>query len=467
MDPQTQTSILHPLVGQTLKQYHVEGVLGQGGMGIVYRGQDLKLQRPVALKLLATELTADEDRRKRFLREALAAARISHPAVAQVYDVDEHEGAAFLAMELVDGRTVRDLIRSGEMDLMGTLDITLQVCEGLAKAHSMGIIHRDIKPANVMVTRDGHAKILDFGLAKLIDPSDTSTSTAGVEWTALTQTRPGLVMGTAAYMSPEQVKGQPVDARSDLFSLGVMLFEMATGALPFQRDTPMQTMQAVAFDHAPPARSFKPSLPAELQRILDRCLQKNPQDRYADARALIADLRLLRRDTESGLVRVVSLRERLADLWDRLTHLSRSQLVWLTAAFVAAGVAFYLMYSDVGLGGFLLIGIIGLLFYRHVRNQPHRLLDRFTRKTAKIPEVRFIAVRDTQITVGVDRAIGQLYGRINTHLNDCNRKIFFGKPWTVAIRHELSPDETRQFLNDSGVQYVRDDPQATPPKDIP
>src|SRR5262245_26937140 len=250
MELPPQTEVMHPLVGRTLGQYRVEGVLGQGGMGVVYRAQDLKLQRSVAVKMLPPELTADAERRKRFLLEARAAARISHSAIAQVYDVEEHEGVIFIAMELVEGSTVAALIASNELDLLGAIDIALEVAEGLAKAHEMGIVHRDIKPANIILTSDGHPKILDFGLAKLTDPTESTLTIPGgkIEMSTMTQTQVGMVKGTPAYMSPEQVKGAMIDARSDLFSLGVMLFEMATGEVPFRRPTPIETMHAVAFE---------------------------------------------------------------------------------------------------------------------------------------------------------------------------------------------------------------------------
>lgn len=456
MDPHTQTLPLHPLIGQTLKQYRFDSLLGQGGMGVVYRCHDVKLDRPVALKILAPELTADENRRKRFLREARAAARISHPCIAQVYDVDEHNGTTFIAMELVEGPTVRELIRNKELDLLGAIDIAVQIAEGLARAHETGIIHRDIKPANVMVTRDGHVKILDFGLAKLVDPSDT-TSPAPADAVTVTQTRAGAVMGTAAYMSPEQVKALPVDARSDLFSLGVMLFEMVTWELPFQRPTLMETMQAVAFDETPSVHSRRPHLPADLQRLLSRCLRKRPEDRYPDARALVHDLRVLRRDTESGRVRLHSWRERIADLTDHFTHLKPAQYAWLAGGALALATVTYLLLADVGLGGLIAFAVVSLLLYRHVRNRPQRMLELFVNKVARIPEVSMIVAQDRRLTVVVDRAVAQLYSRINSQLNQCNRKIYFGQPLTVSIRHDLAPEEIQQILAGHGVQYVRED----------
>src|SRR5881394_366850 len=459
MDPRAKTVVLHPLVGQTLDQYRIESVLGQGGMGVVYRAHDLKLQRPVALKVLPAGLTGDPERRKRFLLEARAAARISHPAIAQVYDVDEHEGTIFIAMELVEGKTVQDVIGSRELDLLGAIDITLQVASGLAKAHDAGIVHRDIKPANVIQSPDGHVKILDFGLAKLLDPQTTTLDAAGGmhDFSTLTQTHIGAVKGTPAYMSPEQVKGVKADARSDLFSLGVMLFEMATGEVPFRRPTPVETMHALAFDDTPSMNSLRPNLPADLERIVSRCLKKRSEERYPDARALIEDLHVLRRQTESGLIRPLSLKARIGDTFDRLAHLKPSEYAWLAGGILAVAGAIYLLLANVGIGLFIPTAVIGLLVYRRIRNQPRRMLDLFVRKVARIPEVRFVVCADRKVTVGVDRVVGQLYGRINNQLNYCNRKLFFGEPFSVMIRHDLTSDELRQLLEGVGVQYVRDD----------
>src|SRR2546426_4733055 len=355
MNPRAKTVVLHPLVGQTLNQYRIDSLLGQGGMGVVYRAHDLKLQRPVALKVLPTELTGDPERRKRFLLEARAAARISHPAIAQVYDVDEHDGTIFIAMELVEGKTIQDVIGGRELDLLGAIDITLQVASGLAKAHGAGIVHRDIKPANVIQTSDGHVKILDFGLAKLLDPTTVAFASAGGvhDFSTLTQTQIGAVKGTPAYMSPEQVKGENVDARSDLFSLGVMLFEMATWEAPFQRPTPLETMHAIAFDETPSMHSFRPTLPTDLQRIVSGCLKKRPEDRYPNARALIEDLRVLRRETESGLARPLALKERIGDTFDRLAHLKPSEYAWLAGGILGMAVVIYLLSANVGTGSFV------------------------------------------------------------------------------------------------------------------
>ncbi len=448
------------MIGQSLKQYRIDAALGEGGMGVVYRAQDLKLQRPVAIKLLAPELVQDPERRKRFFQEARAAARITHPAIAQIYDVDEVDGVIFIAMELVEGSTIRDLIRRRELDLLGSIDVAIQVAEGLARAHEAGIVHRDIKPANVILTRDGQAKILDFGLAKLIDPGAPDGGEALSMVSTVAQTRVGTLMGTAAYMSPEQVKGLPVDFRSDLFSLGVTLFEMATWELPFQRNTMMETMHAVAFDETPSIHSVRPNLPLDLQQILSRCLRKRPEDRYPDARTLVQELRALRRDTESGKASTFSLRRRIVEALTQLPQLAPRQYGWAAGALIVLGVILYLILTNVSLGSLIGLTIVALLVYRHVRNRPQRILEQFVRKVRNVPEVRLITVQDRKITVVVDRPVGQLYGRINAQLSTCNRKLFFGDPLSVVIRHELTVSETHTFLTSTGVQYVRDDVAA-------
>jgi serine/threonine protein kinase len=460
MDPQTKTLVMDPLIGRTLSQYRIEGFLGQGGMGVVYRARDLKLQRPVALKLLPADLTADQERRKRFMLEARAAARISHPAIAQIYDVDEQEGTIFIAMELVEGNTIRTLIENRELDLLGAIDIALQVAGGLAKAHEAGILHRDIKPANVIQTPDGHVKILDFGLAKLLDPETSSVTLAGGgdSSSTLAQTQVGLLKGTPTYMSPEQVKGERLDARSDIFSLGVMLFEMTTGEVPFSRATAVETMHAIAFAETPALNSIRPNLPVGLRQIVSKCLQKRPEDRYPDARSLVEELRVLRRETESGLVRKISLKDRVEETLDRLRHLKPAEYAWLAGGMLVLASVIYILSAKAGsLPQLLTLAVAVLWIYRSIRNQPRKMSELFARKVAKIPEVRLIVCMDRKITVGVDRAVGQLYGRINAQLSQCNRKLFFGQPMSVVIRDDLSPEETRQLLAGGGVQYVRDD----------
>lgn len=447
------------MIGQSLKHYKIEQALGKGGMGVVYRARDLKLRRPVALKVLSAELTADHERRRRFLQEARSAARITHPAIAQVYDVDEQEGVTFIAMELVEGKTARQLITGRELDLLGAIDIAIQVAEGLAKAHQAGIVHRDIKSDNIILTPDGHAKILDFGLAKLLDPvSESGNGNQDLsEMQTAAHTQVGVVMGTVAYMSPEQARGRQVDYRSDLFSLGIMLYEMATGQLPFQGGTPLDTMHAIAFEETRPMTSIRHNLPPDLQRIVSRCLRKRPEDRYPSATALAEELRALRRNTESGKSHALSLGDRVRDRIETLRQLRPSDYVWYLAGAAGLVLVLYLVSSEGRLGGVLVVGIAGLFLYRTIRNRRPRMLRRFVRKTSKIREVRLVAIREDQATVVVDRALPRLYRQINEFMGAANKKLFFGNPLVVAIRDDLAGDELRRLLSGPGVFYVRDD----------
>ncbi|MBI2924690.1 MAG: serine/threonine protein kinase [Verrucomicrobia bacterium] len=453
-DSDSATKLTAPrlLAGQSLKHFRLESVLGEGGMGVVYRAHDSRLHRLVAVKLLPFELTADAERKQRFLQEARAAARISHPAIAQIYDADEQEGVTFIVMELVEGKTVRELIRNKELDHLGAIDVGAQAADGLAKAHELGIVHRDIKPANVMLTPDGHVKILDFGLAKLLD-----LGAGSLDQPQMAQTQSGMVMGTPAYKSPEQVRGVPVDFRADIFSLGVLLFEMATGKSPFQRDNFMDTLHAVTFDDTPQMKSIRDHVPDELQRIVSRCLRKRADDRYANARLLAEDLRLLKRDTEAGLSPKTSWRQRLLEAWEQLRHLPPGRYVWLGVGAVGLGLALYLSISRIGTGGLVFLSVAALLLYRHVRNSPHKAQEMFVQRVAKIPEVRVIAFQDHRATVVVERPLAQLYGRINHRLRVCNQKPFFGQPMTVSILHEVSAEQLQKLLAGPGVEYVRAD----------
>jgi serine/threonine protein kinase len=419
-DP-TSTSIGGPtppqaLTGQMLKHFRLESRLGEGGMGLVYRAFDTRLHRQVALKLLSSALTHDPELKQRFLQEARAAARISHPAIAQTFDADEDGSVTFIVMELVEGKTVRQLVQDKELDLLGAIDIGIQVAEGLTKAHELGIVHRDIKPANIIRTVDGHVKILDFGLAKLLPArvGQGPLSTRKLEELQHAQTQTGIVMGTPAYMSPEQVRGLAVDGRTDIFALGVLLFEMATGQAPFQRENSMDSLHATAFEETPSMRSIRPHIPEGLQRVVSRCLRKQPGDRYSEARVLAEDLRRIRLDTEAGLMRKPSWPQRIQDAWDELRHLRPSHYVWYGIGLVAALWALYLSLSKIGSGGVILLVLASLYIYRHVRNRSHAVQERFVRRVSKIPEVVLIVLRGHQATVVVDRAVRSSTGESAT-----------------------------------------------------
>jgi tRNA A-37 threonylcarbamoyl transferase component Bud32 len=452
------------MIGRTLKHYMVEEVLGNGGMGVVYRARDTRLERPVAIKFLKPELVADPDRKSRFLREARAAAAVAHPAIAQVYDIDEDGGTTFIAMEYVDGRTIGRLITEGELDLVGSVEIALQVAEGLAKAHEAGIIHRDIKSDNIMVTREGHAKLLDFGIAKLLDAAAGDTevdrSVRADGWTMTSErakTLPGAVIGTLDYMSPEQARGRDLDPRSDIFSLGVVLYEMVTGELPFKRESSLDTMHAIVFEEPKPVISVRRNLPPKLHMIVTRCLRKRREDRYPDARALAADLRHLKHDLETGTSLSLPVGARLRGLLERVNTalpFGRYGTYVLAAAVVVAAA---LLFSNVRLGNLFSFILIGLFIYRLVRNRKRRILAAVTKKISAFPEVKAVAVKGDRVTVVVGKAPAKTYIRITSLIDSVNRKLFFGKDVTGEIRDDVPEKELRALLRQPGITYVRDD----------
>ncbi len=452
------------MIGRTLKHYVVEEVLGNGGMGVVYRARDTRLERPVAIKFLKPELVADPDRKTRFLREARAAAAVTHPAIAQVYDIDEDDGTTFIAMEYVDGRTVGRLVADGELDLMGSVEITLQIAEGLAKAHEADIIHRDIKSDNIMVTREGHAKLLDFGIAKLRDAragdTEVDLRTPSDGWTMTVErarTLPGAIVGTVPYMSPEQARGQALDPRSDIFSLGVVLYEMVTGALPFKGDTPLDTMHAIAFEEPKPVNSVRRNLPPKVHMIVARCLRKRREDRYPDARALAADLKHLKHELETGTSLNLPAGARLRGLLERVNAalpFGRFGTYVVAAAVVAAAA---LLLTNLQLGNLFTFVLIGLFGYRLVRNRKRRILAAVTKRIAAFPEVKAVVVRDDRVTVVVGKAPANIYIRITSLIDSVNRRLFFGKDVTGEIRDDVSDKELRALLRQPGVTYIRDD----------
>src|SRR5438876_3478996 len=277
--------------GSRLGPYEILAPLGAGGMGEVYRARDERLRREVAVKVLVSELSADPARRKRFEQEARSASSLNHPNIVTIYDIGSTDSTVYIAMELIDGRTLRDLQQDGLLPTRRLLDIAFQISDGLAKAHGAGIVHRDLKPENIMVTKDGVVKILDFGLAKLLLRETTHGDDSA---TAIEQTQPGTVMGTIGYMSPEQASGKPVDFHSDQFSLGSILYELATGNRAFQRDTSAETLTAIIREEAEPVGKINANVPAPFRWILERCLAKDPEERYASTRDLARDVRSIR-----------------------------------------------------------------------------------------------------------------------------------------------------------------------------
>jgi hypothetical protein len=317
--------------GSRLGPYEILGPLGAGGMGEVYRATDTRLGRDVAIKVLPADVAGDADRLQRFEREARAVSALNHPNIVTLYEVGTSDSGPYLVLEKIDGRTLRDAIDEAPLPVRRVLALGAQIAEGLAKAHTAGIVHRDLKPDNVMVTGDGFAKILDFGLAKLMFPELGAAPIA--ETTMAKETGSGVVLGTLGYLSPEQASGKPADFRADQFALGALLYEMTTRERPFKRETVLESLAATIRDEPEPVRSKRPDVPAPLEWLIERCLSKDPNERYASTSDLARDL--------------ASLRDRLSDLTKmpaveppaRTRVVPRGLLGWAVAAAVIAAAA--------------------------------------------------------------------------------------------------------------------------------
>ncbi len=287
--------------GTRLGPYEIVAPIGAGGMGEVYRAHDARLGREVAIKVLPPSFAADAERLRRFEQEARAIGALNHPNILAVYDIGTHEGAPYVVAELLDGETLRTHVGDTPLPRRKAIDYAAQIARGLAAAHDKGIVHRDLKPDNLFVTRDGRVKILDFGLAKMTEMSAAGSATALAP--AAPETGAGMVLGTVGYMSPEQVRGQKVDHRSDIFSFGVVLYEMLTGRRAFQGDSAVETMNAILKADPAPAESGGPALPPVLDRIVLHCLEKGPEERFQSARDIAFDLDALSGSSSQTSVR--------------------------------------------------------------------------------------------------------------------------------------------------------------------
>jgi len=393
--------------GTRLGRYEIRSQIGEGGMGEVYLAEDTKLNRKVALKILPADVAANEDRMRRFVQEAKSASALNHPNIITIYEIDQVDSVYFIASEFIDGQTLRERMRNEPRKLGQALDLAIQISRALSAAHAAGIIHRDIKPDNIMLRRDGIVKVLDFGLAKLKERPPSQMVDLDAPTRAVVKTEPGVVLGTAIYMSPEQARGLPVDERTDIFSLGVVLYETISGCLPFEGKTTTEVLAEIISEHEPPPLArYSREVPAELERIVSKALRKDRDERYQTVKDLLLDLQNLKQELEfeKKLERSVSRksetftakREQASTIAARTTRIKLERRTILIAAVLtlAAVTGAYLYFGRTRRGAIDSIAVLPLV---NVSNNPNTeylsdgISESLINSLSQLPGVKVIA----------------------------------------------------------------------------
>jgi len=379
------------MISEALSHYRILNKIGAGGMGEVYLAEDTSLGRPVALKVLPVHLTGDEDRVRRFKQEARASSALNHPNILTIYEIGEQDGQHFIATEFIEGETLRHRINHSHIEVGAAIDIAIQVASALTAAHAKGIVHRDIKPENIMLRHDGYVKVLDFGLAKL-----TERPTNGNEATIWAETQPGVVLGTVQYMSPEQTRGQPVDGRTDLWSLGVVLYEILSGRAPHIGGSTSDVIASILEREPPPLTELAPGVEIELDRIVRKCLKKDRDERYRSAEELLGDLNRFKREVESrgAAATLVNLKP-APSVW---TQRRIRVAVGLLVLIVCVVVAYWLLSRRLGARRQIEISSLAVLPLKNLSGDPSQdyfadgMTEALIGNLAKIPSVRVISI---------------------------------------------------------------------------